>query len=65
MDSKRFPLGFELVYANAMRMWRKLAGQLMIIIVSRQQWSQLGTWLKDFKQLKPKKDRRDDEYDVM
>ena len=64
---RRFTLGFELVYAHAMRMWRKMIAKLMIIIVSRQQFGQLGAWLKPFKQLKPKKDRRDepDEYDVL
>jgi len=36
-------------------------------LVSRQQFGQLGAWLKPFKQLKAKKDRRDepDEYDVL
>ena len=55
----------ELVGATAVRKWRKFVAQLMILIVSRQQWGSLGAWLKTFKRLKPKSDRNyRDEADV-
>ena len=51
--------GFEFVYSpKVIAKWRKAAFKLAIIIVSRAQWGQLGSWLKEFTKLKELKDRK-------
>ena len=51
--------GYEFVYSpKVIAKWRKAAFKLAIIIVSRAQWGQLGSWLKEFTKLKELKDRK-------
>ena len=39
------------------RKWRKFIATCMIVVASRAQWGCLGNWLKNFRDLKPLKDR--------
>ena len=51
--------GYEFVYSpEVIAKWRKAAFKLAIIIVSRAQWGQLGSWLQEFTKLKELKDRK-------